>query len=188
MISVERGVVSTISKGDGSKAVCVITPILQTDPLIASLENIQKSIPNNLPRILLIVEKTNDYSDMTDRTTQILLANLSMHKKTGNTVIILRWAYMIPPLEEKHTVVIGTRYLKDPDARMDGLEKELQAIGLYTLRDSGLYGGGQICHNLIVGLKHHSNVAVAEVTLSFSVVKDPVYVKEVLKSISELSR
>ncbi len=177
------GLLSTDAEESASTPICVITPIIQTDPLVTRIDQLMSESIRHL-RVLRLDPTVS--GEKTDQIVRQLIASMSSLKKSHITVVVLKWAYMIPPLEERHTVVIGTRYLRDPRERLKTLEQRLQSYGLNILRDDGIYGGGRLCHDIIAGLRHQTDVTVAEVTMSCSVVENRKYLEEVLRTVSEL--
>ncbi|MFW9846341.1 MAG: hypothetical protein ACFFD6_06315 [Candidatus Thorarchaeota archaeon] len=171
--------------GTSSGVVCFPTSLSPGDPLKEGIEEAkEKGI-----RMPTLVEADDSEETLStcDSIIRMLKLELWDDRKVilkPGFIIIVRWDVLLPYLEEKSTVVVGTRYISEPEGSLKKVIDKLQRLGMHVVEDSGQYGGGLMAYEFSRAFAGREKVLIVQLTLSSHAAEDK---KKVVKMLEQLS-
>lgn len=165
--------------GSQTRFVCLTKTGAKDDPMELLLEVLLES-KGTLPSLILMGRNTKEG---VRRIETIFQSKIQESDRKNVIVMNLRWATMLPVLEEDNTVVVGTRYIQLSEEASRELEKTFTDIGFSVSYDMGEYGGGALTHQIISRL---GPIMVLELTLSESVIRNRSLATSLLEAFAKL--
>jgi hypothetical protein len=182
----ERAIVLEESEKSGyllleskSRFVCLTPDDSKNDPVRILLEALLES-KKKLPSVIIL--SRSEKGSLT-RIESIFQSKIQDSQRENTILINLRWATMLPILEDTMAMVVGIRYQHMPQEMIDNLEAAGSDIGLSTLFDNGEYGGGQLTYQLISRLQP---TVTLEITLSEAVIRNTSVAVSLLERLAKL--
>ncbi len=146
--------------GKSNSLICVLART-QPDPLWDALTRIREA-STGFPSLIL-VDQRDGVSNSIARIPYTAKSVLGQAK--NGRIVVLTWSHIIHPIGDAESIVVGERYIHIAGSLMKDITSRLEEIGITTYRDSGLYGGGRLTHNLISMMNMSDLEMVLEITL-----------------------
>ncbi len=164
-----------VIKGSVDGVICIVTRT-DNDPLEKTIRRLAGK--SELPTIIIADVAGGDLS-----TLEALryIRNFIREQGKMRFAMVMTWAPLLPPLEKASTLIIGRRYVHDPEKRIEGIRQRLESAGMHVENDIGEYGGGRITFTLCEDLEPFDTLAV-EVTVPESLTGNEKRIIELIRA------
>ncbi|MFW9768140.1 MAG: hypothetical protein ACFFF9_06425 [Candidatus Thorarchaeota archaeon] len=144
-------------QGASRGVVCVLSGLIQGDPLERVLSNLKG---RGIPTLIKSSDRTESQSTVASIVNMVTAED---QKKHVEYIVNLRWSEFPRPIERENVAILGTRYLKG-DVTL--LRKMIESLGVVVLEDAGEFGGGPLVSELIRTFEKRSDQLILELTIS----------------------
>lgn len=146
--------------GKSDSLICVVART-QPDPLWESLTRMKQEYAG-FPSLILVSQRDGSSNSIA----KIPYTAKSILGEAKNCrIAILTWSHSVNTIGGSESIVVGQRYIHITEDLMEDLTSRLEGIGITAYRDSGLYGGGRLAHDLISVMNISNLDMILEATL-----------------------
>ena len=169
-------------QGPRKGIICVLSALIKGDPLAISFEAL-KGKGLALPSIIKSADR-NESRSTCESILKIIESIAS--RNVGGLVVNIRWSTMPKILNQRDTIIIGTRYTNLLESEIREVINSLSSQGFEAYEDRGEFGGGLLTYFLLENISRKHKLRVLELTLSKEVANVETKVEKIIQVLSTL--